>query len=640
MNGVNISNKLIKNTTKIKEILGNIPSLPGCYLMKDENEKILYIGKSKCLKSRVRSYFRKDNSLNPRISLMIRQISNIEYIITDTESEALTLESNLIKSNKPYFNILLKDDKKYPYVCFTLGDDYPRIFITRRRRNRNLKDRYFGPFVDVTTLRKTLNTVKKVFPIRQRPIPLFKDKPCLNYSIGRCPGVCQQLISSSEYKKTIESILLVFQGRTEHLKKILTRKMFTFSQKLEYEKAEDIKQQIIAIDSLLESQKVSDTNSLINRDVIAFFGDKKVLCIQLFQIRAGKLVSRLAFTADSQNEEVALILQRVIEEHYSQIEPVEIPAEILTEVDLYKHSLIQEWLTELRGQKVSITTPLRNPKLNLVKLVKRNAEYEFTHISQGLRRAHQSLEELSILLELDSLPKRIEGYDISHIQGSEAVASQVVFVEGIPAKHHYRKYKIKNDKIRIGHSDDYLSIYEVINRRFLRLSKLKQQGLKISNIRTKKTSIFDSLLIQDIPDLIMIDGGKGQLNSALKALKELDLDMDISICSLAKKREEIYLPGLSKPLDCSIDDEGLLLLRRIRDEAHRFAISFHRDRRSTSLRRSILSEIPGLGPKRIKLLLIHFKSIDVIRIASIEELSLVPGFGLEIAENIWKYFHE
>ncbi len=631
---------LIEDKDKVNRIISLIPALPGCYIMKDNYERILYIGKSKSLRSRVSSYFRQKSGSSPRISLMVRQIFDIEYIITDTENEALTLESNLIKRNKPYYNILLKDDKKYPYLCITWSDDYPRIFITRRRRNRDIKDRYYGPYVDVTLLRNTLAVIKKVFPIRQRLRPLYKDKTCLNYSIGKCPGVCQGIVSSEDYKETIKRISMVFQGRTDELNSILHSRMLSYSSELEYEKANEIKHQIEGLNKLLDSQKITDPDSSINRDILAFASNEIITCVQLFQIRSGKIIGRLAFSADTANHTPSSVIRKVVEEHFSEIDPVEIPSEIHIETSFENFNLVEEWLTELKGSKVTLFTPKRNTKARLVNLVKKNAEVELNRLSQGIKNTSESLDDLSILLDLSRKPRRIEGYDISHIQGSDAVGSQVVFVDGLPARHHYRKYKIKSEAIKVGYNNDYLAISEVIKRRFRRWSIYKKEGVLLSELLHQKASVLDPLIVQDLPDLVMIDGGKGQLNAALKALSELNLENDIRLCSLAKKREELFVPGQSKPIPSSNEDAGLLLLRRLRDEAHRFAISFHRDRRSKGIRRSELSEIPGVGPKRIKVLLEHFHSIQAIRMASKEQLLKVKGLGQELAITIWSYFNE
>ena len=635
-----IEYKLIKNKDLLKSRLSEIPKSSGCYLFKDIDNNLLYIGKSKTLRNRVSSYFNNYAELSPRLSLMVRQITEIEIIVTDSEYEALNLESNLIKTNKPYFNILLKDDKKYPYLCITWSEQYPRIFITRKRRNRNNFDRYYGPYVDVGLLRKTLFIIKKIFPLRQRPRPVYKDRTCLNYSIGRCPGVCQEIISSEDYKKTMKQVSMIFQGRNDDLEVFLERKMNQYSNDLEFENAAKIRDQILGLKLLTESQKISIPDSSINRDIFGIVSENNISSIQIFQMRSGKLIGRIGYTQKIDNSDETEILQRVLEEHYINVEGVEIPSEILLQFNLPKHNTIEEWLSELRQKKVKLIIPKRNKKFETVEMVLKNAKLELERILNGIQDNESAIEDLTQILELTNQPRRIEGYDISHIQGTDPVASQVVFIDGIPSKQNYRKYKIKDPNIFIGHSDDFASIYEVIYRRFKKWSKFKIDGGDISSLQDKKKSTLENDLLTDWPDLIMIDGGKGQLNAALKALTQLDLHEEVNICSLAKKNEEIFIPGFSKSLDTDQNQKGLLLLRRVRDEAHRFALSFHRNKRSTRMNRSQLSQIPGLGPSRIKDLLEHFNSIDAIRIASREELSKVKGLGMHSANDIYNYFNE
>ncbi len=635
-----IEYKLINNKELLKSRLSEIPKSSGCYLFKDIDNNLLYIGKSKKLRSRVSSYFNNFSDLTPRLSLMVRQITEIEIIVTDSEYEALNLESNLIKTNKPYFNILLKDDKKYPYLCITWSEKYPRIFITRRRRNRNNLDRYYGPYVDVGLLRRTLFTIKKIFPLRQRPRPVYKDRTCLNYSIGRCPGVCQEVISSDDYKKIMKQVSMIFQGRNDDLEIFLQKKMLQFSNDLDYENAAKIRDQISGLKLLTESQKISIPDSSINRDIFGIVSEKNVASIQIFQMRSGKLIGRIGYSQKLNNEDENLILQKILEEHYMNVEPVEIPSEILIQYNLPKQATIEDWLTELRKKKVKIIIPKRNKKHETVEMVLKNAKLELDRILNGIQDNESSIEDLAQILELSEQPKRIEGYDISHIQGSDPVASQVVFIDGIPSKQHYRKYKIKDPNVFIGHSDDFASIYEVIHRRFKKWSRFKKSGGDFSILNDKTNSKLDNELLSDWPDLIMIDGGKGQLNAAIKALKELNLEEEVTICSLAKKNEEIFIPGFTKSLDTDENQKGVLLLRRVRDEAHRFALSFHRDKRSKRMNRSQLSQISGLGPSRIRELLEHFKSIDAIRIASKEDLSKVKGLGKNSVNDIYEYFNE
>lgn len=614
---------LIRQSAKLENRLQEIPPEPGVYFMSDKNGDILYIGKSKKLRSRVRSYFRDSQRLSDRIAMMVRQVTEIEFIVTDTEAEALALEANLIKQHQPYYNVLLKDDKKYPYVCITWSEAYPRIFITRKRRASNAQDRYYGPYVDTRLLRYTLHLIKKAFPLRQRPKPLFKDRPCLNYDLGKCPGVCQGLISSEAYRQTMHKIAMVFQGRTEELVSSLKTQMNQAAENLDFEKAAQLRDRLTALQNLNADQKVSLPDDTISRDAIALAADAKHCCIQLFQIRAGKLVGRLGFFADGQSGTPGAILQRVLEEHYRTVEPVEIPSEIIAQQELPEAEILTEWLSQQKGKKVSLVVPQRQTKAELIEMVERNAQYELTRTQKVSDRNSQALADLANILDLPEVAKRIEGYDISHIQGSNAVASQVVFIDGIPAKQHYRHYKIRNPEIAIGHSDDFASMAEVIKRRFRKYQNLTPYSKKEA----------------DFPDLVMIDGGKGQLSAVVTVLQEMNLLEAVKVVSLAKKREELFLPGESFPLVTNSEQPGIQLLRRVRDEAHRFAVSFHRQQRLKNTRRSRLDAIPGLGFNRQKQLLAHFHSLDYIREASVKQLQEVSGIGESLATEIYHYFH-
>jgi excinuclease ABC subunit C len=627
---------LVKNPERLESRLAEIPPEPGVYFMRDGSDRIIYIGKSRKLRSRVRSYFFKSQRLSERIATMVRQVTEIEFIVTDSEAEALALEANLIKQHQPYFNVLLKDDKKYPYVCITWSEDYPRIFITRKRQIGKQKDKFYGPYTDSHLLREILSLCKRIFPLRQRPQPLFKDRPCLNYDLGRCPGVCQKLISPEEYRKIVQKIAMVFQGRTQELIDILTEQMEKQALALNFESAARIRDQISGLKSLNADQKVSLTDDTISRDAIALAADEQHACIQLFQIRAGQLVGRLAFVAEVSSPVLPLsssprlplepgaILQRVLEEHYQTADAVEIPIEILVQHELVDGEILADVLTQRKGRKVTILTPQRQVKAELLEMVERNAQYELQRMQKVGDRNHQAMQDLTAILDLPDLPHRIEGYDISHIQGSNAVASQVVFLDGLPAKQHYRHYKIKNPTVTIGHSDDFASLAEVIGRRFRKYAE-DPQLQRAGN--------------PDWADLIMIDGGKGQLSSVVCVLQEMNLLEDVRVLSLAKKREEIFLPGESQPLLTDAEQPGVQLLRRLRDEAHRFAVSFHRQQRSHKLKRSRLDEIPRLGHHRQKLLLGHFRSVDYIRQATPAQLAEVPGIGPRLAQDIYDYFH-
>jgi excinuclease ABC subunit C len=614
---------LYKNPERLENRLGEIPPEPGVYLLRDGSDRLIYIGKSRKLRSRVRSYFRDSTNKTERINTMVKLVTEIEFIVTDTEAEALALEANLIKQHQPYFNVLLKDDKKYPYLCITWSEEYPRIFITRKRQLGKAKDKYYGPYTDSSILREIVHLCQRIFPLRQRPQPLFKDRPCLNYDIGRCPGVCQKLVSTVEYGKIVQKVAMVFQGRSQELIDILTAQMETAAEELNFENAAKIRDQIVALKSLNAAQKVSLPDDTVSRDAIALAADDQHAYIQLFQIRTGQLVGRLAFVADSHPEPGA-ILQRVLEEHYQTAENVEIPSEILVQYDLPDSEILADILTERKGRKVTILNPLRQSKAELIEMVEKNAQYELQRMQKLGDSNLQATQDLAAILDLPDLPKRIEGYDISHIQGTNAVGSQVVFIDGLPAKQHYRHYKIKNPDITIGHSDDFASLAEVINRRFRKYI----EDPKLARLGNS-----------DWPDLIMIDGGKGQLSAVVGILEKMNLLADLRVVSLAKKREEIFLPNSSKPLETDPEQPGVQLLRRLRDEAHRFAVSFHRQQRSDKLKRSHLDEIPGLGQNRQKLLLAHFRSLDYIRQATPKQLTEVPGIGSGLAQEIYNYFH-
>ncbi|MEB3233965.1 MAG: excinuclease ABC subunit UvrC [Cyanobacteriota bacterium] len=637
---------LIQDNPRLKARLADVPAEPGCYLMRDGEDRILYIGKAKVLRNRVRSYFQSGSGHghSPRIRLMVRQVCEIEFIVTDSEAEALALESNLIKQNQPHFNVLLKNDKKYPYLCITWSEAYPRIFITRRRRFRSPLDRFYGPYVDVGLLRRTLALVKRVFPLRQRPLPLHRDRTCLNYDIGRCPGVCQQKISSEAYHQTLKQVAMVFQGRNDELLELLKAQMERYAERLDFESAARVRDQIQGLDTLTADQKMSIGDSSISRDVIALAADQRVAAVQLFQMRAGKLVGRLGYTADATAPDGApldhgRILQTVIEEHYSQVEGVEIPPVLLLQHTLPQQDLIADWLSEQRGRKVGLEVPQRQQKADLIELVVRNASYELQRAQRASEQNLLATEDLAQLLDLPVPPRRIEGYDISHIQGSDAVASQVVFVDGLPAKQHYRKYKIQSSAIRAGHSDDFMAMAEIMRRRFRRWAAAKAEGADLASLRRCSDSALHTGGMGDWPDVVMIDGGKGQLSAVMEALRELDLHEDLVVCSLAKQREEVFLPGAKEPLESEPDQLGVQLLRRLRDEAHRFAVSFHRQQRGERMKRSRLSDIAGLGPKRVRELLAHFRSIDAIQLASPEQIAAAPGMGPALAAQVWDYFH-
>lgn len=629
---------LLQNPDRLEARLREVPLEPGCYLMRDRDSHVLYIGKAKKLRSRLRSYFRGHELLSPRIQLMVRQIYDIDFIVTDSEVEALVLESNLIKEHQPYYNILLKDDSSYPYLCITWSEDYPRIFITRRRRLRSPRDRFYGPYVDVGLLRTTLALVKRAFPLRQRPQPLYRDRTCLNFDIGRCPGVCQQRIIPEDYRATLQNVAMVFQGRNEELLALLRAQMIRYAEHLDFEKAAQIRDQLQGLDQLTAHQKMSLPDERLSRDAIAMAANDQLACVQLFQVRAGKLVGRLGFNLDPQAAPPGRLLQRVLEEHYSYVESGEIPQEICVQHPLPEADMLAAWLSQKRQRKVQVLTPKRQQKAELVELVERNAGFALQQAQRSSQEQQLALEDLAQLLNLDHPPRRIEGYDISHIQGSDAVASQVVFIQGLAARQHYRRYKLKSSSIGPGHSDDFMAMAEVMRRRFRRWSQAKAEGEDMGQRRPGALPL-EPVGLSDWPDLVMIDGGKGQLSAVMHALHQLGLAEGLNVCALAKRREEVFLPGSQEPLDSEPDQLGILLLRRLRDEAHRFAVTYHRQQRQDRMKRSRLSEVPGLGPKRSRELLSHFRSLNAIQLASAEQISQVEGIGPGVARQVWEFFH-
>jgi excinuclease ABC subunit C len=438
--------------------------------------------------------------------------------------------------------------------------------------------------------------------------------------------------SPEDYRQTVKKVAMIFQGRTGELIDILTEKMENAAENLNFELAAKLRDQLQGLRSLNADQKVSLPDNRVSRDAIALAANDKQACVQLFQIRAGQLVGRLGFFAevanfnleDSQDipkEELGAILQRVLEQHYQIVDAVEIPSEILVQYELPDETILTDWLSDRKGRKVTIINPQRQTKAELIEMVERNAGYELERVQKLSDRNTEAMQDLAEILDLPQLPHRIEGYDISHVQGSDAVASRVVFIDGLPAKQHYRHYKIRNPDVHIGRSDDFASLAEVIGRRF--------RDYTPDNINDQS----------DKPDLIMIDGGKGQLSSVVEVLREQEILEELPVISLAKKREEIFLPGESLPLKNHREQPGVQLLRRLRDEAHRFAITFHRDQRSERMKRSRLDEIPGLGHHRQKQLLAHFRSIDYLRRATPEQIAEVCGIGPKLAQQIYDYFH-
>lgn len=596
----------------IADKLATLPDNPGVYLMKNQDGTIIYVGKAVNLKNRVRSYFRTLPPDALKTKALVRNIADFEYIIVDNEVEALVLECNLIKKYRPKYNISLKDDKTYPYLKIT-NEDYPRVIITRNY----IKDggKYFGPYPSVTVLRETLELLRSIFPFRVCKQRTFtNDRPCLNYQIKRCYAPCCGKISKEDYAQLIAKINDFFDGKHEDLLADLTKQMNEAAENLHFEQAARLRDQIRGIKRAINDQKaVLSGND--DKDVLGLAMGANEVIVQIFFIRAGKIVGRENYALDAIDGGKAEILAAFIKQFY--LDNQFIPPNILLEEELSEAEILQTWLSEKRGGKVQFTVPKRGQQKELVDLVVRNAEEELLKKRERAladsERLNDALAELQAALHLPRLPKRIECYDISNTQGTESVASMVVFVDGKAKKDQYRKFRIKTV---IG-PNDFASMNEVLLRRL---------GHMDTDVKFAK----------DNPDLIIVDGGKGQLAFALKALAEMEHN-DIPIAGLAKKEEILFLPNEDEGVYLPRDSQALYLVQRIRDEAHRFAITFHRSLRGKRNLASVLDDIPGVGAKRKNALLRHFGSLTKITQATAEEIAEVEGIGEVLAEEIYEY---
>lgn len=597
----------------IADKLATLPDNPGVYLMKNQDGTIIYVGKAVNLKNRVRSYFRTLPPDALKTKALVRNIADFEYIIVDNEVEALVLECNLIKKYRPKYNISLKDDKTYPYLKIT-NEDYPRVIITRNY----IKDggKYFGPYPSVTVLRETLELLRSIFPFRVCKQRTFtNDRPCLNYQIKRCYAPCCGKISKEDYAQLIAKINDFFDGKHEELLADLTKQMNEAAENLHFEQAARLRDQIRGIERAINDQKaVLSGND--DKDVLGLAMGANEVIVQIFFIRAGKIVGRENYALhDAIDGGKAEILAAFIKQFY--LDNQFIPPNILLEEELSEAEILQTWLSEKRGGKVQFTVPKRGQQKELVDLVVRNAEEELLKKRERAladsERLNDALAELQAALHLPRLPKRIECYDISNTQGTESVASMVVFVDGKAKKDQYRKFRIKTV---IG-PNDFASMNEVLLRRL---------GHMDTDVKFAK----------DNPDLIIVDGGKGQLAFALKALAEMGYN-DIPIAGLAKKEEILFLPNEDEGVYLPRDSQALYLVQRIRDEAHRFAITFHRSLRGKRNLASVLDDIPGVGVKRKNALLRHFGSLTKITQATAEEIAEVEGIGEVLAEEIYEY---
>ncbi|NLJ80881.1 MAG: excinuclease ABC subunit UvrC [Firmicutes bacterium] len=605
--------------------LDNLPNKPGVYLMKNEAGEIIYVGKAVSLKNRVRSYFQKSRSHPLKVKVMVEQIEDLEYIITDSEVEALILENNLIKKYGPRYNVRLKDDKTYPYIKVTVNEDFPRVYMVRRRLNDQA--RYFGPYTDVGAVRNTLSFLRSAFPIRTCRKTVqegAKGRPCLNYHIGRCLGPCAGLVSKEKYAEMIAEVLLFLEGRIDRLIPDLRKKMEQASENLEYEKAARIRNQIEDLLALAEKQKIVASHRG-DQDFVGYARVGELASVQVFLVRSGKLIGREHFLLEcSAQEEAPEILRSFLQQFYAEASYV--PREIFVPLLLKEPQILEEWLGSLRQGRVYLRRPQRGTKKQLLDLVMKNAEVFLEEVrtreEHKKRHVQRASEQLREIVGLKEKPQRIEAFDVSNIQGSDVVASLVVWEKGLLKSDDYRRFRIKNVQ---GMPNDYEAMREVVGRRFRR-------GLKEREEQEEKGKFAT------FPDLVLIDGGKGHLGAALEIRDELGLQ--IPFLSLAERKEEIYLQERSDPVSLPYDSPGLLLLRQIRDEAHRFALAYHRNLRGRRIRHSILDEIPGIGPKRKKALIRHFGTVAKIRGASPAELQEVKGIHRGLAEEIYQYMRK
>ncbi len=544
---------------KLKESLKLLPSLPGCYIYYNSDNEIIYVGKAKILKRRVKSYFNRKHHDSVKVNILVSQIDHLEYIITNTEVEALILESHLIKKHKPRYNILLKDDKKYPYFLIT-DEDFPRIQIVRKRNINPEKGKYYGPYTNIRAMHSTLDFLKKIFPLRQCKTPKFKNRPCLYYHIGKCLAPCQNMVTSKEYKAIVQQAELFLSGKQTELMKQLMEQIQKYSDTEQFEKAARLRDSYFDLQKTLEKQKVVYENTKLNEDIISLQHEDGILAIVIMMIREGRLIDKKDFTYEVEEEDKTEFFETFFKEYYNTLS-LEFPDRIVSnELEAVGNkALYEEWLEIISGKKVKISYGKSVQGKELQSLANKNAQVildnaKLSKMSKIRDDFNQIGSYLKEKLKLNNFPYRMECYDISHIQGTNTVASMVTFINGLSKKSEYRKFKVKSTE---GKPDDFLSMKEVLTRR---LSRLGEKGW-------------------DKPDLIIIDGGKGQLSSVMQIVEEMGIT-GIDFVSLAKRQEEVFLPHCSKSILLPRESSALFLIQRIRDEAHRFAITYHRNLRS------------------------------------------------------------
>lgn len=611
--------------------LKNLPSKPGVYLMKNSLGEVIYVGKAKILKNRVKSYFQNSKNHSEKVRVMVKHIAEFEYIVTDSEMEALILECNLIKKYSPRYNILLKDDKFYPFIKITVNDDFPRVFVTRNYSKDGSK--YFGPYTNGTAVYETINLINKIFPLRTCKL-LIKEggeivRPCLNYHIKKCFGPCGGYISKEEYGKMINDVIDILSGKDTTVLKVLQSEMEEASMNLEFEKAADLRDKILAIKAIVEKQKIFKTMEG-DEDFINIYKDEKDSCVQVFFSREGKILGREHFIFENTAEDsIEEILEEFITSFYGGT--AKVPRTIYVPA-ISNVELVEEYLTIKRGAKVWIKVPQKGQKREMLEMVKNNAKITLEKfkdkylIDKEINKI--ALEELQELLDLEIWPSRIEAYDISNIQGVDSVGSMIVFEEGRSKNSDYRRFRIKTVK----GANDYDSMREILTRRF-------SHGLEeVKAIQESKLQ-FSAGKFSNFPDLIMMDGGKGQINIALEVLR--DLNINIPVCGLVKDDKHATRGIIYNNEELIINRSSNLmqLIRRIQDEVHRFAITYHRSLRDKRTLHSVLDDIPNVGEKRRRALLMKFGSVDNIKSATLEQLLETPSINNKAAESIYQYFN-
>ena len=616
--------------TDFSQRLKATPTKPGVYLMRSESSEVLYVGKAASLRSRVSSYFAPSANHPRKIANMVGRVADYECIITESEQEALILECNLIKEHQPPYNARLKDDKSYPFIKINMAEDFPQVYITRRVSKDG--SRYFGPFANAGSVRRTLNLLKKLFPYRSctKTITGADARPCLDFHIHRCVGPCIGAVDKQEYAEVIDQVVLFLEGKTNKVVGSIKKRMLDAAESLEFERAAALRDQILAIEKVNEGQKVLHLTSE-NLDVIAASPGVREAWVEVFFIRQGKLIGRDNFLmTGTQDDEPPKILTAFVKQFYDATPYV--PPKILVQHPIEDADSVQTWLREKRNGNVRVYSPQRGEKRRLVAMVAENAEQGFEQLRlkqmSDSAATDAAMSELQEALSLPYPPRRIECYDISNIQGSNAVGSMVVFEDGKPRKAHYRRFQIKSVK----GVDDYSMMREMLTRRFKRLSQTKRAAS--SPDAAKPNAKNASWGIQ--PDLVLIDGGKGHLGAALQVFLELGIN-DIPLASLAKENEELFTPQMSEGVMLPRNSQGLYLVQRARDEAHRFAVTFHRERRSKKSVSSALDLVPGIGPKRRRMLIRRFGSVRGISGASVEEVASVPGMTLTLARKVKEY---